>query len=61
MHPLSIPTIHDRVMQALFLLAYEPVDEVTADHHSYGFQPKRTTLLKGVLMYKLRKNQPSGS
>ncbi len=39
--PLGIPTMFDRAMQALFLLAYEPVAEVTADHHSYGFRPKR--------------------
>ena len=43
MRPLGIPTMHDRAMQALFLLAYEPVAEVTADHHSYGFRPKRST------------------
>jgi len=41
--PLGIPTMRDRAMQALFLLAYEPVAEVTADHHSYGFRPKRST------------------
>lgn len=40
--PLGIPTMFDRAMQALFLLAYEPVAEVTADHHSYGFRPKRS-------------------
>ena len=41
--PLGIPTMYDRAMQALFLLAIEPVAEVTADHHSYGFRPKRST------------------
>jgi len=40
--PLGIPTMHDRAMQALFLLATEPVAETTADHHSYGFRPKRS-------------------
>ena len=40
--PLGIPTMFDRAMQALFLLAIEPVAEVTADHHSYGFRPKRS-------------------
>lgn len=39
--PLGIPTIRDRAMQALFLLAFEPVTETTADIHSYGFRPKR--------------------
>ncbi|ENZ1859698.1 hypothetical protein ACK1H7_004778 [Salmonella enterica] len=29
-------------MQALFLVATEPVTESTADHHSYGFRPKRS-------------------
>ena len=28
-------------MQALYLLAVEPVAEVTADHRSYGFRPER--------------------
>lgn len=32
--------MYDRAMQALFLLATEPVAETTADHHSYGFRPK---------------------
>jgi RNA-directed DNA polymerase len=41
--PLGIPTMFDRALQALFLLAYEPVAEATADLHSYGFRPKRST------------------
>lgn len=41
--PLSIPTIGDRGMQALHLLALEPIAEVTADPNSYGFRPKRGT------------------
>ena len=40
--PLGIPTMFDRALQALFLLAYEPIAEVMADHHSYGFRPKRS-------------------
>jgi RNA-directed DNA polymerase len=43
MRPLGIPTMHDRAMQALYLLALEPVTETTADHHSYGFRPERCT------------------
>jgi len=39
--PLGIPTIRDRAMQALYLLALEPVGETTADKNSYGFRPKR--------------------
>lgn len=30
-------------MQALYLLALEPVAEITADQDSYGFRPKRST------------------
>jgi RNA-directed DNA polymerase len=41
--PLSIPTMNDRAMQALYLLALEPVGETTADLNSYGFRPKRST------------------
>ncbi len=41
--PLGIPTMLDRAMQALYLLALEPVSETTADRHSYGFRPMRST------------------
>lgn len=41
--PLGIPTILDRAMQALYLLALEPVAETTADRNSYGFRPMRAT------------------
>jgi RNA-directed DNA polymerase len=41
--PLGIPTMKDRAMQALYLLAVEPVAEVTADHRSYGFRLERCT------------------
>ncbi|NLS14008.1 group II intron reverse transcriptase/maturase [Vibrio sp. SM6] len=40
--PLGIPTMKDRAMQALYLLALEPVSESTADRHSYGFRPHRS-------------------
>jgi RNA-directed DNA polymerase len=40
--PLSIPTMRDRAMQALYLLALEPVDETTADPNSYGFRRGRS-------------------
>lgn len=36
--PLGIPTMKDRAMQALYLLALEPVAEVTADQRSFGFR-----------------------
>ncbi len=41
--PLGIPTMKDRAMQALYLLALEPVAESLADNHSYGFRPERCT------------------
>lgn len=41
MRPLSIPTLKDRAMQALYLLTLEPVAETTADPNSYGFRPYR--------------------
>ncbi|MDO6803054.1 group II intron reverse transcriptase/maturase [Wenyingzhuangia sp. 1_MG-2023] len=39
--PLGIPTMKDRAMQALYLLALHPVAETTADTNSYGFRPER--------------------
>lgn len=41
--PLGIPTFHDRAMQALYLLALDPVAETTADLNAYGFRPSRST------------------
>lgn len=41
--PLGIPTMLDRAMQALYLLALDPVSETTADRNSYGFRPMRST------------------
>ena len=40
--PLGIPTMKDRAMQALYLLALDPVAETTADPNSYGFRPRRS-------------------
>lgn len=42
MRPLGIPTMKDRAMQALYLLALEPVSETTADSNSYGFRKERS-------------------
>ena len=39
--PLGIPTMYDRAMQALYALSLDPVSEVTADHHSFGFRKGR--------------------
>ena len=41
--PLGIPTMKDRAMQALYLLALLPVAETLADPNSYGFRPRRST------------------
>jgi RNA-directed DNA polymerase len=40
--PLSIPTMMDRAMQALYKLALAPVAETIADSHSYGFREGRS-------------------
>jgi RNA-directed DNA polymerase len=41
--PLGIPTMKDRAMQALYLLALEPIAETTGDPNSYGFRRERST------------------
>lgn len=41
--PLSIPTIKDRAMQALWYTALLPIAEERADPNAYGFRPKRST------------------
>jgi RNA-directed DNA polymerase len=43
MRPLGIPAMSCRAMQALYLLALNPIAETTGDHHSYGFRPERST------------------
>nr|AOC61475.1 putative reverse transcriptase, intron maturase and HNH endonuclease [Rhexinema sarcinoideum] len=40
--PLSIPTIYDRCLQALFKLALEPEWEAKFEANSYGFRPGRS-------------------
>jgi RNA-directed DNA polymerase len=40
--PLGIPTMKDRAMQALHLMALDPIAECKADRNSYGFRPKRS-------------------
>ena len=42
LRPLGIPTMGDRAMQALHLLALEPIAETQADPNAYGFRPKRS-------------------
>jgi len=41
--PLGIPTMKDRAMQSLHLMALEPIAETAADPNSYGFRRKRCT------------------
>lgn len=41
--PLGIPTMRDRAMQALHLLALDPVLETVSDSNSYGFRKNRST------------------
>lgn len=41
--PLSIPCMKDRAMQALYLLALDPIAETLADLNSYGFRLERST------------------
>jgi len=41
MRPLGIPTMKDRAMQALYLLALDPIAETQADPNSYGFRKER--------------------
>lgn len=41
LRPLSIPTMHDRAMQALYALALAPIAETLADRYSYGFREGR--------------------
>ena len=41
--PLGIPTMRDRAMQCLLLLAQDPAAECKADPNSYGFRKGRST------------------
>jgi RNA-directed DNA polymerase len=43
LRPLSIPTIRDRAMQALFALALAPIEYATDDRSSFGFRKYRST------------------
>ena len=58
--PLGIPTMHDRAMQALYLLSLDPIAETTADRNSYGFRPMRSTADAIEQCFKLlsRKSAP---
>ncbi|KYC35127.1 group II intron reverse transcriptase/maturase [Scytonema hofmannii PCC 7110] len=43
LRPLGIPSIVDRVKQAIILNAWEPYFETFFEEHSYGFRPGRST------------------
>lgn len=57
--PLGIPTMSDRAMQALYLLALEPVAEMRADPNSYGFRPHRSTADAEERCFKILCNKNS--
>lgn len=42
--PLGIPTINDRIVQAIYLLAVDPIVEQTSDRNSFGFRKERSTI-----------------
>ena len=55
--PLGIPTMKDRAMQALHLLALDPIAECRADKNSYGFRRERSCAdameqCRNVLMFR---------
>ena len=41
LRPLSIPTMKDRAMQTLYLLALQPIEETLGDKNSFGFRKDR--------------------
>lgn len=51
--PLGIPTMHDRAMQALYLLALDPVAEALADENSFGFRVGRCAQDAGEYLFSL--------
>lgn len=58
--PLSICTMQDRAMQAVYLLALDPIAETKADHNSYGFRKGRSTAdaIEQCFVILARKNSP---
>lgn len=51
--PLGIPTMQDRAMQGLQLLALEPVEEAIADKSSFGFRRGRSAQDAMEYMFKI--------
>jgi RNA-directed DNA polymerase len=60
--PLSIPTMDDRAMQALYLLALDPIAETLGDPNSYGFRTQRSTAdaIEQCFNVLARKHAPQG-
>ena len=56
---LGIPTMRDRAMQALHLLALQPVSETLADRDSYGFRIGRSTADAIMQCYMLLRKKGS--
>jgi RNA-directed DNA polymerase len=58
--PLSIPTMLDRAMQALYLLALDPIAETLGDPNLYGFRTERSTAdaIKQCFTVLARKHAP---
>lgn len=56
MRPLGIPTIKDRVVQALLKMILEPIYESTFHDCSYGFRPNRSTMDAIVQVYRRSAN-----
>lgn len=57
--PLGIPVMKCRAMQALHLLALEPIAETTADPNSYGFRPERSTADAGEQCFNVLSRKSS--
>lgn len=58
--PLSIPSYFDRCLQALYLIALEPIIEEWHDKYNYGFRPyKSPSWAIGNLSFLLSNNQPN--
>lgn len=60
LRPLSIPTMKDRTMQTLQLLALQPIQETIGDKNSYGFRINRSCqdAMARIFLYLSRKNSP---
>lgn len=58
--PLSIPSYFDRCLQALYLIAIEPIVEDWHDVYNYGFRPyKSPSWAIGNLCFLLSNTQPN--